>query len=181
MKKHILLITTAIFLSYILVAQNFLPTDDGSEIKFTIKNLGLNVSGNFKGLKGNMVFDKANLSMSSFNVSVEVATINTGIEARNNHLKKEEYFDVAKYPEISFVSKKISNSTKEGELFLEGDITIKGVAKSISFPFTATAKGNDYLFEGEFMLNRRDFGVGGSSLIMADNLTVSLSVVGKEK
>ena len=181
MKKYILLIITAIFLSSLLVAQDFLPTDDGSEIKFSIKNLGLHVNGSFKGLKGNMFFDKANLPMSSFNVSVEVATVNTGIEARDNHLKKEEYFDVAKYPEISFASTKISNSTKEGELFLEGDITIKGVTKSISFPFTATLKGNDYLFEGEFILNRRDFGVGGNSLVMADNLTVSLSVVGKKK
>ena len=181
MKKHILLITSAIFLSSLLVAQNFLPTDDSSKIKFSIKNLGLNVSGSFKGLKGKIFFDKTNLPMSSFNVSVDVATVNTGIEARDNHLKKEEYFDLAKYPEINFVSKKISNPARDGELLIEGDITIKGVTKSISFPFTATPKGNDYLFEGEFMLNRRDFGVGGHSLVMADNLTVSLSVVGKEK
>jgi len=179
--KSLLSFTFLLVSLLVTKAQQYKPVDEKSEIKFVIKNFGLNTSGSLTGLKGTINFDPSNPAASSFNVSVDVNTVNTGSDARDNHLKKEEYFDVAKYPEISFVSKKISNSTKEGELFLEGDITIKGVTKSISFPFTATPKGNDYLFEGEFILNRRDFGVGGNSLVMADNLTVSLSVVAKKK
>ena len=159
----------------------FAQTVTKSDISFKIKNLGFNVTGIFSGLQADIKFKPNDLAGSSIEASVASNTVNSDNESRDNHLKSEDYFDVAKYPEISFVSKKISNSTKEGELFLEGDITIKGVTKSISFPFTATPKGNDYLFEGEFMLNRRDFGVGGNSLVMADNLTVSLSVVGKKK
>ena len=60
-------------------------------------------------------------------------------------------------------------------------LTIKGTTKEISFPFKATAKGDDYLFEGEFPLNRRDFNVGGGSLTMSDHLTVSLKVLSKKK
>src|SRR5665647_1760107 len=175
MKKLICSFAVTVFVSY-LFAQNYTPADNGSYVKFSIKNFGLNVSGGFKGLKGKASFNPANLPASSINAAVDAATVNTGNGSRDSHLKKEEYFDVAKYPLISFVSTKITNSTKAGTLFIEGKITIKGVTKTISFPFTATPNSNGYLFEGEFKLNRRDFGVGGKSLVMSDNLTVSLSV-----
>jgi polyisoprenoid-binding protein YceI len=59
---------------------------------------------------------------------------------------------------------------------MEGRITIRGVTKNISFPFTVVQGTDADHFEGEFRLNRRDFGVGGSSWVMSDELTVSLSV-----
>ena len=163
-----------------LFGQNYAPVDNGSDVKFSIKNFGFTVTGNFKGLKGKFSFNPANLPASSMNASVDATTINTGNNSRDNHLKKEEYLNVEKYPLISFVSDKVTNSTKAGTLNMEGRITIKGVTKVISFPFTAVAKGDDYLFEGEFKLNRRDFGVGGSSFVMSDNLTVSLAVMAKK-
>ena len=179
MKKLILSCIVTIFVLG-LFAQNYSPADNGSEVKFSIKNFGFTVIGNFKGLKGKLSFNPANLPASSISTSVDALTINTGNGKRDGHLKKEEYLDVEKYPLISFASTKISNSTKAGTLFMEGKITIKGVTKAVSFPFTATPKGNDYLFEGEFKLNRRDFGVGGNSMVMSDNLTVSLSVLAKK-
>lgn len=179
MKKLILFLAVSIFVPA-LFAQNYAPSENGSEVKISIKNFGLNVSGSFKGLKGKLSFNPANLPASSFSAGVEAATINTGNGSRDSHLKKEEYLDVAKYPVISFVSAKITNSTKPGTLFIEGRITIKGVTKMVSFPFTATPKSDGYLFEGEFKLNRRDFGVGGNSMVMSDNLKVSLSVFAKK-
>ncbi|MEP7142441.1 MAG: YceI family protein [Ferruginibacter sp.] len=175
MKKLLLCFVVSILVSH-LFAQNYSATENGSDIKFSIKNFGFTVSGSFKGLKGKFFFDPANLPTCSISASVEVTTINTDTDSRDRHLKKEEYFDAEKYPRISFVSTKITTSTKAGTLFMEGKITIKGVTKVVSFPFTATPKGDGYLFEGEFKLNRRDFGVGGSSMVMSDNLTVSLSV-----
>ena len=125
-------------------------------------------------------FDPTNLSPSSFEVSVDTKTVDTDLEARDNHLRKPEYFDVEKYPTLNFKSTKITKTNKPEYLYVFGNLTIKGITKEVKFPFTATSKGDDYLFEGEFKINRKDFGVGGNSFSMADELTVELSVIAKK-
>jgi polyisoprenoid-binding protein YceI len=159
-------------------AQNLVPVDAGSAVKFVIKNFGFSTPGTFSGLKGTIRFDAGNIGNAGFIVSIDAATINTGNETRDNHLRKEDYFDVEKYPLISFTSTSIS-VTRPGNYLLSGKLTIKSITKEISFPFTATAQNNGYLFSGSFKINRRDFSVGGSSMVLADNLEVTLSVVAK--
>ncbi len=161
-------------------AQTYTPADEDGAVKFSIKNLGIATAGNFKGLKGSIQFNVINLAASSFTVSVDAATLNTGINARDNHLKKEEYFDVNEYPSITFASTKIERSATQGTFIVNGNINIKGVSKSISFPFTAIEQNGGYLFSGSFKLNRRDFKVGGNSITLSDNLTVSLAVFAKK-
>lgn len=163
-----------------LSAQTYSIGDDGSAVKFTIKNFALNVGGSFKGLKGKMTFNPANLPASSVMVTIDANTVNTGNNSRDNHLRKEEYLNVAKFPLISFSSSKITKAATANSYVLEGKITIKGVAKNISIPFTAVSTNDGYLLEGEVKLNRRDFGVGGNSMVMSDNLTVALSVTAKK-
>lgn len=177
--KHLLLFFffTAFIAS--VSSQHFIPKDEGSEVKFRIKNFGVNVSGNFKGLDGKISFNADSLAASHFDVSIQTNTINTGIDQRDNHLQKDEYFDVSKYPTIHFVSTKVTPSTSKDFLYIFGKLTIKDVTKEISFPFKATPKGEDYLFEGEFTLNRRDYNVGGGSITMSDKLTVQLAVTAK--
>ena len=171
-------IVTAIFLFCALQAgaQNYVPVDAASSVKFNIKNFGLNVTGSFTGLHGKIVFDPANYKAASFMVTVDAATVNTGNGSRDGHLKKEEYFNVAGYPKLSFVSTKITSTGKTGAYNIEGALTIKGVSKLVVFPFTATAIANGYQFAGQFKINRRDFKVGGSSLVLSDNLTVLLNI-----
>ena len=173
---------TAIALFCVVTAfgQNYTPTDAGSKVRFVIKNFGINTGGTFEGLAGSVVFDPANLAGARFNVSVDAKTVDTDMEARDNHLRKEEYFDVEKYPKLSFRSTKITTTNKEGYLFMFGVITIKNISKEISFPFKQTSKDGGILFEGEFKLNRLDFGVGGKSFSMSDDLTVELSVFAKK-
>ena len=173
---------TAIALFCVVTAfgQNYTPTDAGSKVRFVIKNFGINTGGTFEGLAGSVVFDPANLAGASFNVSVDAKTVDTDMEARDNHLRKEEYFDVEKYPKLSFRSTKITTTNKEGYLFMFGVITIKNISKEISFPFKQTSKDGGILFEGEFKLNRRDFGVGGKSFSMSDELNVELSIFAKK-
>jgi len=132
-------------------------------------------------LKGNISFDPSNLSTALFDLNVDAATVNTGINSRDNHLRKEEYFNVNKFPSITFLSTKVTASNKDGIFIVSGNITIKGITKNISFPFTAQARQNGYLFKGTFKLNRRDFQVGGGSLVLSDNLEVSFSVYGANK
>ncbi len=157
-------------------AQNFVPVDNGSAVKFTIKNLGISTSGTFNGLKGKIIFDASNPAATLFKVTVDAGTIDTDINARDNHLKKEDYFDVNKYPLISFTSLKMVAGNTTGTFIITANITIKGITKEISFPFTAVAKNDGYIFTGNFKLNRRDFNVGGNSITLSNNLTVSLSV-----
>ena len=173
---------TAIALFCVVTAfgQNYTPTDAGSKVRFVIKNFGINTGGTFEGLAGSLVFDPANLAGASFNVSVDAKSVDTDMEARDNHLRKEEYFDVEKYPKLSFRSTKITTTNKEGYLFMFGVITIKNISKEISFPFKQTSKDGGILFDGEFKLNRLDFGVGGKSFSMSDELNVELSIFAKK-
>ncbi|TMI98144.1 MAG: YceI family protein [Bacteroidetes bacterium] len=175
-------ILTAIALFCIVTAfgQNYTPTDAGSKVRFVIKNFGINTGGTFEGLAGTIVFDPANITGASFNVSVDAKTVDTDLEARDNHLRKEEYFDVEKYPRLSFKSTKITTTNKEGYLYMFGVITIKNISKEISFPFKQTSKDGGILFEGEFKLNRKDFGVGGSSFSMSDEVNLELSIFAKK-
>lgn len=159
---------------FALNAQQYRPVDEQSEVKFTIRNFGINTNGTLKGLKGSIKFDPANLSASSFNVTVDVNTINTGVDGRDNHLRKEEYFDVAKYPLIRFVSTAIE---KNGNSYIaKGNLTIKAVTQSISIPFRVDQNADKIIFSSVFNINRKDFGVGGSSAVMGSNVDVSLKV-----
>jgi polyisoprenoid-binding protein YceI len=155
-------------------AQTYIPSDTESAVKFTIKNFGFGVNGSFKNLKGIIVFDPANLGGASFKVTVDAATVNTGNSSRDGHLKKEDYFDVTKYPKISFTSSKIEK-TAEGYL-ATGLFTIRDKSKIVVIPFTAIPQGGGLLFNGKVQLNRRDFGVGGSSMVLSDNLNLMLTV-----
>ena len=174
-----LILTLLIILSTIsfLGAQSFKPENDGSEIKFTLKNFGLNVTGHFSGLSGTIQFDPSNLSASSFNVSVDATTVNTGVDMRDNHLKKDEYFNTAKYPAINFTSTNITGDANG--YTVSGHLTIKGTKKEISFPFTAARQGNGFVLSGNFSINRKDFDVGGGSAVMGSNVDVSLKVFAK--
>jgi polyisoprenoid-binding protein YceI len=176
MFKKLLFITINYFFAINIFAQSLVATDAGSVINFSIKNFGVTVTGTFTGLKGNILFDPGAPANATFNLSVNTSTVNTGIDARDRHLKKEDYFNVEKFPLITFLSTKVSASNKPDVFIVTGNITIKGTTQAISFPFTAKALQNGYLFTGTFKLNRRDFRVGSGSLILSDNLDVSFSV-----
>jgi polyisoprenoid-binding protein YceI len=178
MKKLILIFPIFIF-SFALFAQAYTPVNNGSKLHFVINNFGVATGGDFSGLSGLIKFDPGNPAISDFDISVDANTVDTDVEARDNHLRRTEYFDVKNYPKLSFKSTKVTKTNKDGYFYMFGNITIKGVTKEIKFPFTATAKDGGYLFEGGFKLNRRDFGVGRSSMSLSDNLAVSLSVFAK--
>lgn len=173
-----------LILSFVLgswtVSQHLTAVDKDSEIKFRIKNLGVGVNGSFSGLVGNFEFDPHNLSASSFEASIDVNSINTGINMRDNHLRSEDYFDVKNYPRIKFVSTKITGNEKEGNYVIFGKLTIKKTTKEISFPFTASPENGGIRFKGEFTLDRRDYRVGGYNITLSDKLTVFLSVFAKK-
>ncbi|MEO6682126.1 MAG: YceI family protein [Ginsengibacter sp.] len=162
-------------------AQNYVPVDEGSEVRFTIRNFGFNTSGNFKGIKGTIFFNPLFPATATFNVSISTATIDTDNQSRDNDLREELYFDVEKFPEITMVSTKIdkTNKTDDGYYFFTGNLIIKGVTKPVSFPFKAEKVSNDYLFTGEFPINRLDFGVGEKSTVLSQKVIVNLKIQAK--
>lgn len=164
------------YFSKALSAQDFTPTDKGSSVKFVIRNLGFNVEGSIRDFKGSIRFDPVNLGQASIMVSAAVATISTGNDSRDKHLKKAEYFDAATYPEIKFVSEKIGKATTANGYIVVGKFLIKGKTRSVNIPFTATRQSTGWLFTGTVGLNRRDFGVGGNSFVLSDTLTLVISL-----
>jgi polyisoprenoid-binding protein YceI len=178
MKCVIASISTLFFIIN-LYSQSLAPVDSVSEISFKIKNLGFNTTGSFSGLAGTITFVPDNPDGCSFDVHIDVKTVNTGVELRDVHLRSADYFDVKNYPQIRFVSEKVSSTKKNGTLFVSGKLTMKGITKEISFPFTAHPMQDGYLFNGEFTLNRRDFNIGGGNTV-SDKLTVLLKVVARK-
>ena len=177
------LLVALLFISISAGAQNYAPVDSGSKVHFVIKNFGINTGGDFKGLKGNIVFLPESLSNAKFNVTVSVSTIDTDNEMRDKNLASDEYFDAAKFSVISIVSTKIekTNKTASGFYYLTGTITIKGITKAISFPFQAVKKPYGFLFTGNFEIDRTDFGVGEKNMILSNKVSVLLSVSAKKK
>lgn len=173
--KTIILFVAVLVTGYKTIAQ-YKPIDKGSSVKFTIRNFGISTGGSFSGLNGDIQFDNADPSKTVFNVSIDANSVNTDNETRDNHLRAEDYFDVKKYPRISFVSTRIVQADKAGALTVYGKLTIKNQTKDINFPFTATPSGNGYLFKGSFNINRKEFGIGGTSVI-SNNLEVQLNVL----
>lgn len=121
---------------------------------YSMKFDGGDPTGEFKGLKGLVRFDEKNLAASKFDISIEVATINTGNGMKNTHAKSGAWFDAEKYPVIKFTSSVIAK-TSSGYT-VKGVLDMHGVQKEITVPFTFS--GN--VFASNFEVNRNDFGIG---------------------
>ena len=180
MKKSLYHISVLFFVFIVASAFAILqlkPVDSENAVTFVIKNLGINTKGELSGLKGTIEWNEESPTDSKFAVTAAANSINTGIDTRDNHLKKEEYFDVEHYPEIKIVSNSIAKT--DNGFTMNGTLTIKNISKSIVFPFTAEKKADGYVFGGKFTINRRDFGVGGNSVTMSDNVEVTLNITAK--
>jgi len=176
MKKITLFILTALISSGVLA--QYKPTDNGSSLNFIIKNFGIEVTGKFTGLEGDITFDPANLTTSAFDVSIDAASVNTDNSLRDSHLRDDSYFDVKYYPRIHFVSTKVTGG-KNGAFVITGKLTIKKTTTVISFPFSAIASNDGYLFKGTFNIKRKDYDVGGTNTI-SNELEVSLNIAAKK-
>ena len=176
MKKllpFVLLLSTAIH------AQKYTPGDEGSKIHFTIKNFGIKTGGDLSGLKGEIYFFTTDLAACHFDVSIDPSTVDTDNGSRDSHLKGSEYFDVEKFPLISITSTKIdkTNKTESGFYYFTGNLTMHGITKPLAFPFHIEKINDNYLFTGDFEIDRLDFGVGDKSAVLSNKVNVSLSVL----
>jgi polyisoprenoid-binding protein YceI len=159
-----------------------------SFIGFKVKHNGLiEVPGFFRDFTGKINYDATDVTKSSVEFTAKATSVDTGVGARDNHLRTKDFFEVEKYPEITFKSTKIE---KKGKNWLvTGDFTMKGVTKSISIPVQIAGflpggerSGPRVGVTGETMINRRDYGVNYDaklpSGIMAvdDNVKIVLQI-----
>lgn len=149
-------------------AQKFSPQENDSKIKFVIKNFGLNVDGDFSGLRGFIIIDKKNIEKSEINFSVNSNSVNTNNKERDKHLKKETYFNVEKFPLISFISTNITKKIGLNKYLITGNLNIKGIIKRIEFETIISNKDSAILLRGGFQLSRRNFKIGDSSIVLSD-------------
>lgn len=155
-----------------------------SSVGFKIRHLGVSwVNGSFKDFEGQVAFDPDKPENSSVNVNVKAASVDTGSDKRDTHLRKPEYFGVDKYPTLSFKSTKVEKAGPN--LYkVTGDFTLLGVTKSVTFDFAATdeVKGMQGEIrrggETEFVLKRSDFGMKEMIGPIGDEVRVSLAFSG---
>ncbi|MFN8353995.1 MAG: YceI family protein [Spirosomataceae bacterium] len=146
-----------------------------ASVTFKVKMFGVAVEGSFKGLAGSIQFDPEHLNKASIMASIDTRTLDTDNSLRNKHLReKEEFFNVAKYPSITMKSTKIEK-TAEGFVGYF-DLTIKSVTKNVKVPFRFTPNGTNATFAGTFTINRREWEVGGGTLGMSNDVSVTILV-----
>ncbi len=147
-----------------------------ASVNFAIKNAGIRVDGSFKQVTSTIVYDKKNPSNSKFSAEITANSVNTGMDMRDNHLRKDDFFDVAKYPTIKFVSTSVV-SVGANALKVTGNLTVKGVTKSVTIAVKVTEQGGKTTFKGTASINRLAYTVGASSWTMADDVTLDIKAV----
>ena len=160
-------------------AQKFIPIENESKVKFTIKNFGLTVDGTFSGVKGTILFDAKNIEKSEIELSLNSNSVNTNNKERDKHLKKEDYFNVEKFPLITFKSTKLSKKIGLNKYLLSGNLTIKGITKTVELEIILSEKDSKLTLKGTLELNRRNYKVGGNSVVLSDNVKLNFLIVTK--
>jgi polyisoprenoid-binding protein YceI len=148
-----------------------------SSIDFVIRNFGISVDGHFNTFTVNATFNSVGL-LENILAEIRVASVNTGIDSRDEHILEKDYFHAEKYELIRLqsetISKKAVNSYE-----VEAKLSIKGKTKTITIPVTVIKTANNYKITSNFEINRQDFNVGGGSFLM--HKTVKINVVQYQK
>ena len=152
-----------------------------SQLGFTVTHLGISeVSGTFNDFEVNVTSSKADFSDAQFILTAKIASIDTRVEMRDNHLKSPDFFDAAKYPTITFKSTSIKNVGKN-KYKLSGDVTLHGVTKpatmdlvykgTIEHPMNKKQVAG---FQVTGVIKRSDFAVGDKfpAPMVSDEVTI---------
>ena len=161
-----------------------------SEVSFVVRHMMVSkVRGRFDKFEGTIVTTEDPLA-SSVTAAVDLSSISTGQEQRDAHIRSADFFEVEKYPEMTFVSTAVK--TAEEGFVLEGDLTLKGITRPVSFNLEVNGIGPDAYggtrigFSAETQIGRSDFGVsfngpipgvpGGA--VVSENVTINLEIEG---
>lgn len=157
-----------------------------STAMFKVRHMMANVVGQFRDFNADVNIDRENPAKSSVEFTIQATSIDTGNPNRDNHLRTSDFFDVAKFPTITFKSTAVTAKSKN-DFDVTGDLTMHGITKRVTLPvtfmgFAKTAKGEKAGFEIETTINRKDYEVlwnksldeGG--LLLGDDVKVTINL-----
>jgi len=163
-----------------------------SEVIFEVRHLMSEVSGQFTEFSGVISTDFDTLDESSVTFTIQAASIDTRNADRDKHLRSEDFFDVAKHPEITFSSTKIAR-TGDNEFAVTGMLTMHGVSKAVTLPVTFLGEMQDPWgntkagFEIETTLDRKDYGIvwnkalDAGGLLLGDEVEIEINLQATKK
>ena len=171
MIKNARVFVGAILLPMLLAARPFVDVKphvidkNHSQINFIADSRLLSAHGFFGKWDADVKLDAANWPASTVAITIDATSLNTRVDMRDNHLRSPDFFDVAKFPVITFKSVSVAK-VAEGKLDITGDLTIRGITKRVVVPATAVfyEKGAGR-FRGQFVINRKDYGVAYDSSV----------------
>jgi polyisoprenoid-binding protein YceI len=150
-----------------------------TSVGFSVRHMGVsNVKGHFDEFAGAVVLDGG--SIQTANATIQVKSVNTGIEKRDNHLRSGDFFDAANHPEIVFKSKRVEKSGDQSILI--GDFSMRGVTKELRLPVTLSGpvkdpQGNTRIgLEAKTTVNRKDYGMKFNAMMESGGVLVGEEV-----
>jgi polyisoprenoid-binding protein YceI len=159
-----------------------------AELGFAVRHLMIStVRGRFGAVTGTVQVDEDNPSKSKIDVAIDVNSIDTRQEMRDNHLRSADFFDVANHPSLHFVSKKIDGDVSD-DFKVVGDLTIRGTTREVTLDVTLQGRGKDPWgneragFEAKGKINRADFGLNwnqaleAGGVVVGDEVKISIDV-----
>ncbi len=179
--KTIIRLTTAALLAHSCAnaADNYKIDPAHTSLSFSIRHMGVsNVKGHFDEFTGSLVLDNGSIKEASG--TIQVKSVNTGMEKRDNHLRTADFFDAARYPLITFKTKRVEKSGEQ--TFLIADFTMRGVTKELRLPVTLSGPikdphGNTRIgLEARTTLNRKDYGIQFNAVMETGGLLVGEEV-----
>jgi polyisoprenoid-binding protein YceI len=186
MKRLALLSGILAIAAPLAVAQTstWVPDKAHSSVDFTILHMGLsNVHGHFGNIGGSITLDEADVSKSKVNVTIDVTTVDTGVSMRDNDLKSENFFDVAKFPTATFESTSVAKSGNG--LTVSGNLTLHGVTKPVVLqvegptgPIPGMDKKPHPGFSASTIVSRTAFGLGTKypSSMLGDDVKLNIDL-----
>ena len=170
-----------------LRAETFAIDPNHSEVSFQIRHLVSQVRGRFNEFSGTVQLDPKNLPGSSVEFHIKASSIDTGVADRDKHLRSADFFDVEKYPEITFKSESIQPAGKD-KYNVTGTLTMHGVSKKVTLPVTYGGQlkdpwGNTRAgFQIETTLDRKDYGIvwnkalDSGGVMLGDDVKVAINL-----
>jgi polyisoprenoid-binding protein YceI len=156
--------------------------------QFSVRHLGVStVRGAFTKVSGTVQYDPANPAKTAIQATIDVASVDTRVEMRDNDLRSANYFDVAKYPTITFQSKRVE-AAGAGKLKVIGDLTIHGTTKEVVLdvdgpsPQMKDPWGNQRVgASATTKVNRMDFGVSGGKGAVGEEISITIDIEATKK
>ena len=153
-----------------------------SEVGFAVKHMMVStVRGRFRGVEGVLTIDETDPRRSTVNADIDAASVDTGVEQRDAHLRSDDFFNVERYPQLKFRSTAIEQV--DGERWrMAGELTIRDVTRPVSLDVEFEGRGPDAYggqragFTATTKISRKDYGVNWNALIEAGGVAVSDTV-----